>query len=436
MTLDRRRFLARTAGTSASLAFLHGLPTLRSAPAAPLDDPVPCALIGCGGRGTYLLDLALKSGSARFLAVCDVSRDNAGRAAKLVDQAAGQAPRVEADFRRVLEDPAIEALIVAVPHHWHTPLALRALAAGKHIYLEKPASHVFSEGRVLVEAAKKSGRILQHGTQMRSSPVTLEAGKVIASGVLGRIVETHAFGVEPRGAFPKPVPDSDPPAGLDWDTWLGPAPAHAYNALRHSNWNNYPEYGNGEIGGDGIHDIDMARWGLGVTEHPVAIMAQGSRVAVEGESAYPDNMTVVYQYADGRKLLYENRNFAPYGQYGHDNANVFYGTEGYMVFSRRGYFQAYLGAKEEKGPGAKGGQGPEEHMANYFRSVRQGSPSVADAEVAHLSCALVHLGEVAYRTGRVLHFDPKAEAIAGDDQAAALLTKSYRAPWPLQPRAS
>ena len=219
------------------------------------------------------------------------------------------------------------------------------------------------------------------------------------------------------------------PAGLDWDTWLGPAPKRAYNRNRHRSWNNYRDYGNGEIGGDGIHDIDMMRWGLGADEHPVKITSIGSRVHVKGEVEFPDNLTTTWLYADGRTAIYENRNFAAYKMHGYDNGNIFYGTEGYMVFSRRGYFQTYLGAKEEEGPGLKGGAGNEEHIANFLDCIKSGKQPRADVETTHLSCGLVHLGEIAFRTGRTIMFDPKKEEIRGDKKANAMLDKNHRAPW-------
>jgi predicted dehydrogenase len=251
---------------------------------------------------------------------------------------------------------------------------------------------------------------------------------VLRSGILGEIKQAKAWGVEPR-AHPAAVPDSAPPEYLDYSAWLGPAPERPYNFLRCNRWNSYRDYGNGEIGGDGVHDIDMARWGLGVATHPVQITAHGSRIHVLGESEFPDNMLVTYQYADNKVLIYENRNFAPYRMHGWDNGNIFYGTEGYMVFSRRGSFQTYLGAMEEPGPGARGSDGVERHVRNFFDSIRAGTPPAADAETAHYSCALVHLGEIAYRTGRVLHFDPEHETFTGDDEANRLLTKPYRGPW-------
>ena len=439
MPLDRREFLTQTGRLSAGAALgvsamanqSSGATPLaaRRQPKAPANESILIAMIGVGGRGHALMNWAANHRSAVIATVCDVNERNLARAADSVESSQGRRPVRVDDFRRVLQDGAIDAVFVATPHHWHCPIAVRALEAGKHVYVEKPASHVLREGRLLVQAARQSGRIVQQGTQMRSSEVTAAAGRVLASGILGEIKMSKAWGVEPRAHHSEPVPDRSPPDWLDYNMWLGPAPRRPFNPNRFRRWNSHRDYGNGEIGGDGIHDIDMARWGLGVTNHPVRVTAHGSRIHLKGESDYPDNMIVTYQYAEDKVLIYENRNFAPYKMHGWDNGNIFYGTEGYMLFSRRGYFQTYLGKQEKKGPGLSGGAGNQEHVHNFLDCLASGSPVNADAEVAHLSCALVHLGEIAYRTGRVLHFDPKTEVFPDDDEASALLTKQYRAPW-------
>lgn len=428
MRPSRRHFLASGAGVLAAGAGANAAATARGF--AP-HDSLTCALVGSGGRGTFVMGQAMALPGVRFATVCDVDESHANRAADVVEKAQGRRPRIERDYRRVLDDPALDALIIATPHHWHALIAVGALASGKSIYVEKPASHVFREGRLIADAAKRSGKIVQHGTQMRSSEVTAAARKVLDGGLLGTILMAKAFGVESRGnAFPDPLPDAPAPPALDYETWLGPAPQRPFNPLRVTRWNNFRDYGNGEIGGDGIHDLDMARWGLGATRHPVRITAHGSRARLKtGASDFPDNMVVTYTYDDGKVLIYENRNFAVYGERGYDNANIFYGTEGYMVFSRRGYFQTFLGRKEEPGPGQKGSDGVPAHVKNFFDCVRGGAPNNADAETAHLSCALSHLGEIAYRADRVIHFDPETETIRGDDAANAMLTKSYRKPY-------
>lgn len=433
MNLTRRRFLESTGhATVAATASTIAFPSVVRC-AAP-NSKSTVGVIGNGGRANVLKGKLLDNADAHIFAVCDIDREKLETAAKVVrTQQGGDLPKKYPDFRELLADDGIDAVVVATPHHWHTPIAVRALDAGKHVYVEKPAAHVFNEGRLLVEAAKRNNRIVQQGTQMRSSTITARAGEVLASGILGEIKSTKAWGVEPR-RFAEAVPDSDPPDGLDWDMWLGPAPERPYNQGVHRGWNNYRDFGNGEIGGDGIHDIDMALWGLGVETHPVRITAHGSLIHVKGATEFPDNMMVTYQYAEGKVLIYENRNFAPYTMHGYDNGNIFYGTEGYMIFSRRGYFQTFLGKKDEKGPGnASDPQdtqpGNEAHVANFIAAMRGEAAINTGAEIAHLGCGICHLGEVAYRTGRVLDFDPETETIKNDDEGNALLTKNYRAPW-------
>lgn len=429
--ITRRRFLSYSAGSAVALVGLTRL-ARRSAYTAP-SQRITVAMIGVNGMGGFHTRTLAAMPEAEIKTICDVDDAVIDRAKKTVADVSGKTPGGEKDFRRVLEDESINALVIATPHHWHMPIALRALAAGKDIYLEKPASHVFREGRLLIEAARKYNRIVQHGSQMRSSEVTAKAGEVLASGLLGEVKMTKAWNVQ-RQVPPQPVPNEPVPPGVDYNMWLGPAPSRAFNRNRfHHTWRGYRDYGNGDIGDDGAHDLDMARWGLGVTTHPVRITAHGSTIDLKGEREYPDNMMVAYHYAEGKVLLYEDRLWTPYGLHGFDSGNAFYGTEGYMIFSRRGYFQVYLGRDEEKGPGmgehGSVGQPAPAHMANFLDSVRARNAPNAPAEVAHLSCAIIHLGEIAYRTGRVLTFDPKKEHFPGDAEANMLLTKEYREPW-------
>ncbi len=424
----RRSFLSSTITAAAALG--------GTGPALGANERIGVAVVGVNGMGHFHVSTLAARKDARIVALCDVDPAPLARAAKTVQDAVGAAPVLVEDFRRLLDNKDVQALVIATPHHWHCPIALLALAAGKDVYVEKPASHVFREGRLLIEAARKHRRIVQHGTQMRSSPVTVRAGEVLASGILGTIKAAKAWNVQ-RTVSPKPVADSAPPQGVNYDLWLGPAPPRPFNRGRfHGRWRLFRDYGNGDIGDDGIHDIDMARWGLGETTHPVKITAHGNRADAElGLREYPDNMMVAYEYTSGKVLIYEDRQYTPYGLHGVDSGNAFYGTQGYMIFSRRGFFQVYLGAREEKGPGmgerGRVGQPAPSHMGNFLDCVRSRREPNAPAEVAHLSTALVHLGEIAYRTGRVLCFDPKAEIFGGDREANALLSKEYRKPWDL-----
>ena len=423
--LNRRDLLAASfAGGVGTTLLVNPLPG-----ATAVNDQLQVAVIGLRGMGSGHLRRLLKRRDVRVATVCDVDAEICASAADQVKQEAGHHPTRVEDFRRVLDDKTIDVVVVATPHHWHCPIAIPALQAGKEVYLEKPGSHVFREGRLLVDAARKYDRIVQHGTQMRSSNVTAKAGEVLASGLLGDIKMSKAWNCQ-RHKQRQPVPNSPPPSHVNYDIWLGPAPLRPFNANRfHGNWNWYRDYGNGDIGGDGVHDIDMARWGLGVTEHPVKITAHGSRIALVGEREFPDNMMVAHHYPEGKVLLYEDRGWTPYGPHGFDSGNAFYGTEGMMVFSRRGYFQVYMGREREKGPGMRGNAGHPDHFYNFLDCVRSRQQPIAPPEVGHLSCALVHLGEIAYRVGRVLKFDRKTETIVGDDEANRLLTKEYRRPW-------
>ena len=410
-------------------AAMAGL-AVRARAASP-NEQVGLSIIGVGGMGHGHVERVLTRDDVRIVSICDVDQANAERAGQTVFKATSETPKLAEDFRRVLEDKEVDAVVVATPHHWHAPIAVRAMQAGKDVYIEKPASHVFREGRLIVEAAKKYGRIVQHGTQMRSSEVTRRADELLRNGIIGEIKMSKAWNCQ-RHTHRQPTTDAPVPPGVNYDLWVGPASFDGtFNPNRYNrNWNWYRAFGNGDIGGDGPHDLDLARWGLGVTVHPNRITAHGSRIDLEGEREFPDNMMVAYHYDEGKVLIYEDRGWTPYGLHGFDSGNAFYGTDGYMIFSRRGYFQVYLGKDERKGPGmAHGPTGHPDHMNNFLDCVKSREQPVANAEVAHLSCGLIHLGEIAYRVGRVLQFDPRAEKFLDDPDADRLLTKDYREPW-------
>jgi predicted dehydrogenase len=425
----RRQFVGSSVAGAAVLGANGIMP--RPTRAASANETLSVALIGTGGRSRSYLDPLLSRSDTVVAAICDPDENRMGQMAETLDKAKGWKPARHSDFRRLLDDKSIDVVFIATPHHQHCPIAIPAVLAGKDVYVEKPASHVFREGRLLVEAAKKHGRIVQHGTQMRSSEVTAKAGEVLRSGLLGKVKTTKAWNVQRHSHGPA-VADTPVPKGVNYDAWLGPAPARPFNPKRfHSGWGWYRDYGNGDIGNDGVHDIDMARFGLGDPGHPVRITAHGSKIDLTGEREYPDNMMVAYQFADDKVLLYEDRGWTPYGMYGYDSGNAFYGTEGWMLFTRRGYFEVRLGRKEEPGPTMRGGAGMPDHVTNFLECVRSRKQPAASADVAHLTCALVHLGEIAYRLARVLHFDPATETFTGDAEAASMLTKEYRDPWKL-----
>ena len=423
--IHRRQVLAGAVGIAAA-----GI-AIRTSAASP-NGKVSVAVVGVNGRGHSLSRHLAQRSDTQIMALCDVDQSVRERAAQTVHGINGSKPRLVGDFRQLLHDDTIDALVIATPHQWHIPMALPALAAGKDLYLEKPASHVFHEGRLLVDAAKKYDRIVQHGGQTRSSKVAERAGEILKSDLLGEIKMTKAWNIQ-RIEPLQPKPDGPSPQGVDYDMWLGPAPERRFNANRfHRTWRPYRDYGNGDLGDDGAHDLDMARWALGAKTHPVRITAHGSTVDLKGEREYPDNMMIAYRYADEKVLIYEDRIWTPYGMHGFDSGNAFYGTEGYMIFSRRQHLQVYLGKKEHKGPrmGPEGLPPPTAlHLADFIESVKNRKQPITPAEDAHLTCGLIHLGEAAFRLERVLHFDPESETVRDDAEANRLLTKDYRAPW-------
>lgn len=434
-TSSRRDFLQKTTQSSLILGAAAALGGVQVFGA---DQPAKLRLgiIGCGGIMTHHVQGLVGRREAVSIAwLCDVDPVQIERMDKIITRDFQTAPpKRTARYESVIDDKDVDAVIIATPHHWHAPIALAAMAAGKDCYIEKPISHVFNEGPLIIAAAKKYGRVVQQGSQMRNSPVTAKAENLLKDGVIGEVKVARAWTAETR-TVEKPQPDGEPPQGVDYDRWLGPAPKRPFNPHRwHRTWRMFRDYGNGEIGDDGIHDIDMATWGLGVTTLPKQITARGGRMLLDGHaSEYPDNMNVTYEYPDGRLLIYENYPFTAYGLHGFDNGNVFYGTEGYMIFSRRGAFSVFLGPKSKPGPTEgkelRGQHGYAEHMAEFLNAVRQRTPTKASADVAHRSCALVHLGEIAYRTRGRLDFDPRAERFIDCNEANMLLTKEYRDPF-------
>jgi len=434
----RRRFLkdtTQTAALTAAVSTLGGVHTL----AASAQEKVRLGIIGCGGIMTHhVKGLVGRKEAAEITWLCDVDQAQISRMAGFVSSNFQKsAPKRTQKFEEVLADKNVDAVVIATPHHWHAPIALEAMAEGKDVYIEKPISHVYNEGHAIIEASKKYKRVVQQGSQMRNSAVTKKAEKLLKDGIIGEVKVAKAWTAETRNVV-KPVPDSVAPSTVNYDRWLGPAPKRPFNKHRfHSTWRMFTDYGNGEIGDDGIHDLDMATWGLGVDSVPKEITARGGRMMLDGHASdYPDNMVVSFEYEDGRLLVYENYPFTAYGIHGFDNGNVFYGTDGYMIFSRRGAFSTFLGPKGKAGPtegrDIRGQRGYEEHMAEFLNAVRNRDlKTKARAEVAHRSCALVHFGEIAFRTKGRLTFNAKTEQFVDCDEANELLTKKYREPYVL-----
>ena len=424
--VTRRGFMNASAGlvTAAAVASAAKLGAAKAA------SPLNIALIGCGGMGTAHLRLLAARKDLRLAYVCDVDANRLSAAAKIVEQNGGS-PKAVKDMRQVLDDKSVEAVWMATPDHWHSPGAILAVNAGKHVYVEKPVSHNVREGRLLVEAARKNNRVVQVGTQSRSTGHCLRAIEVLKSGAIGEVLVAKAWNSQLRGSIGKQQP-SEPPPHLDFDLWLGPAPERKYQSnLLHGIWRWWYDFGAGDIGNDGVHDIDVARWGLGVTTPPSTVAALGSKFFFDDDQQFPDTQYCVFEWpGDGkpgskRQLIFEQRDWSPYAQEGYENGAAFYGTKGMMLVGHTSGFQVF-GPRNKPGEKVTGAIDLPAHHQNFLDCVRDGGRPRADVEEGHQSALLVHLANIACRMQRTLHIDPKTETITGDDESAKLLTRNYR----------
>lgn len=420
---SRRKFIQNTgAGIAAASPFI--LANARGADAP--SNLIRHAVIGTGGMGSNHVKEFDSAEGCSVVAVCDVDPERLAKAAAI--------PRAESkvkpfdDFRRILDDPTIQSISIATPDHWHAPIALAAMLAGKHVYVEKPCCHNIREGALLVETAKKHKRCLQHGTQTRSGAGVREAMQFLHEGKLGKVRLAKAINHQMREAIGR-EPDGEPPAGVNYDMWLGPAPKRPFSKNRwHYNWHWHWDYGTGDLGNDGIHQVDVARWGLNV-DLPKAISASGGQLFYDDDHETPDTQVVTYEY-DDCYLLYEMRLWTPYTLEGHENGVVFYSQDGKLEVGRGGCFVTMNG-EETKQIG--GGADLKAHIKNYLDAIRNDAPETlnAGAEAAFMSAAMCHMGNIATRVGRRLHYDAAKHQFTGDDEANKLVTRDYRSGYEL-----
>jgi predicted dehydrogenase len=423
--LNRRSFIEHTTVGAASLA------AASFASAADEKQAISIGLIGCGGMGTNHLRMLAARKDVRVAYVCDVDANRLASAAKLVEQGGQPAPKGVKDLRSILDDKSIDAVWIATPDHWHSPASILAIAAGKHVYVEKPVSHNIREGRLLIDAARKHNRIVQVGTQSRSTPHVMRAMQLLREGVIGDVLVAKAWNSQKRGTIGRQQPTS-PPDYLDFDLWLGPAPERQYQSnLLHSIWRWWYDFGAGDIGNDGVHDIDIARWGLGVAGPPTSVVALGGKYFFDDDQQFPDTQYCAFEWpGDGkvgqkRQLIFEQRIWSPYVQEGYENGNAFYGTKG-MLLLGKGYGFQVFGPRNAPGEKVTATVDLAAHHQNFIDCVRSSKRPNADVEEGHLSASLVHLANIACRVGRSLQFDTSSEQIVGDEQANRLVRREYR----------
>lgn len=433
-TIGRRRFLGASAagvlaaGGAAGAAALDParapatFPAVVPAGALRAAERVRVAVAGIRGRGrSHATELA-GIRDVEVAALVDVDTRILPERAAEIERRTGKRPATHKDYRVFLDDRSIDAIAIATPDHWHAPMGIAACRAGKDVFVEKPCSHNIREGRLLVEAARKYGRVVQHGTQSRSGGIFEEARDLLASGKLGKVRVAKVINSQRRADIGR-AEDCDPPEGVDYDLWLGPAPLRPFNPNRfHYNWHWFWDYGTGDLGNDGVHAVDYARWLLGV-EDPVAVSASGAKLYFQDDQETPDTQTVTFEFGD-RHLIYEMRIWTPYHENGMENGAVLYGDDGWLAISPQGWRVTFKG--NEKGPEATGGRRSESHFQNWIDCVRSRGRPRADILEGHLSSRLSHLGNIATRVGRRLLFDAKTETFVGDPEANGLLGREYR----------
>jgi predicted dehydrogenase len=430
-TRSRRAFLGQSAAGLAAAALCDS--TARAARSA--NDKLVVALIGCGGRGT--------NDAARFKAlpnvelayVCDVDES---RRQAVADKLGVESSRAVGDLRRILDDRSVDAVIVATPDHWHAPASILACDASKHVYVEKPISHNLREGRLLVEAANRNQVQVQHGIQGRSTETIRQAMRLLREGVIGDVLVAKCWNIQRRNPLP-PGQDTAPPAGLDYDTWIGPATLIPYRTNRvHQRWTMWHHFGVGEIGNDGVHDLDYARWGLGMETHPNRVSAIGGKFHIQDDQEFPDTQQVTFEYSgDGtpgskRLLIYEQRLWSTNYPHNCDSGAEFYGAAGQMFVSRRGKLEVLADRNQRVDVDVKFvGQDDAAHVKNFCEAIRGEAKLNGDALTGHLTTSLCHLGNIATRLGRTLSFDPEREDFIADAEveATALLRRQYRDHW-------
>ena len=412
----------------ASAAAVAGLSAAGHARAAQKpNERIALAIMGVKGRGRDLINYFAPLPNVEITHLIDPDDNVVPQARKALAVHQKQEPRVERDVRRVLQNRDVTALVVAAPDHWHALATIWACQADKHVYVEKPISHNLIEGRRMVEAARRFNRVVQVGTQRRSAAHSLSAAELVRSGKLGKIpfARTWIAGNRPSIGRQK---DSDVPRGVDYNLWLGPAPQRNFNPNRfHYQWHWNWDYGTGELGNNGIHGLDLIRFLLNL-DSPTRISSGGGKFFYEDDQETPDTQLATFDFPNC-SVLWEHRIWSRTGLGGQSWGVMLYGERGTLIIDNRGWHV-------EDGIEASDKIQPMEpaHQLNFLAAIRNNRRPAADVEEGHKSTRLCHLGNIALRLGKTLHFDPKTETCRDDAEANRMLGRTYRKPFLLPER--
>jgi len=403
------------------------------------NDTVGIGVIGLGGRGRDHLRYYSKLPNARVVAICDVNQAQTERAAQIVEKQQGHKPQVHQDLRKLFADKDVDAVSIATPNHWHALATIWACQAGKDVYCEKPACYNLFEGRAMEAAARKSQRMVQIGMQGRTIAHKQRAMDLLTGGAIGQVYMARGICFKRRPSIGR-TPAEPVPPGLDWDLFLGPAPMREYTKNRYLyNWHWFWDTGNGDIGNQGIHEMDLARRGLG-RDLPKGVVSTGGKYVYEDDQETPNTQIATFDYGDA-EIVFEVRGLNTGGEPGIPASGpnfigvTFFGSKGFMAVDEHG-FQIFLGDKREPGESMKHAETEIDdtipHMANFLKAVKSRNPAdlSADVSVGVTSAALVHMANMSYRLGRKLNYDSASGGFDGDAEANAMMTRpAYRSPY-------
>ncbi len=391
------------------------------------------ALIGSGWWGMNILRCAIEAGESKVVALCDVDQNLLDPAAAEVERLTGDRPKRYRDYRELLSAEKPEIVIVATPDHWHPLITIAAVKAGAHVYVEKPIGHTIREGRAMVKAARETGRIVQVGTHRRVSPHNVSGMAFLRSGKVGRIGMVRAF-VHYGGGPGRPTPDTEPPKGLDWDMWCGPAPLRPYNTRIHPRgFRQFLDYANGQLGDWGIHWMDQILWWT-EEKYPKRVFSSGGRHILRDNTDAPDTQVATFEF-ETFTAVWEHRLYAANEAEKHNIGCYFYGTEGTFHMGWQDGWTFYPARRgqpvlhEEPKLNRPDDQNIRELWADFLAGIKTDRLPVCDIEIGHRSTNMALLGMLALKAGRSVQWDGEKEQIVGDPAANRLLSRPYRAPW-------
>jgi predicted dehydrogenase len=423
LPISRRRFLRRTATAAGGITVGLSLPQIRlgAAVGTGVREGIRVGCIAVGNQGKPLM----LQNHQNVIAVCDVDRDRMDAAKKEIEDRTGRSCAAYADYRRLLENKEVDAVIIATPDHWHALQTVHACQAGKDVYVEKPLSLVVHEGRVMVDHARQHKRIVQTGSMQRSDDKFRLACELVRSGRIGK-VHTVRVGLPAVNFSAEPVPDSEPPAELDYDLWLGPAPWRPYNKNHvHYNFRFFWDYSGGQMTNWGAHHLDIAQWGLGMDDSgPVEVEATAE---FDPRKRYevPTESEITYRYANGVKVHCDQGPDRKMGTTFEGDQGTIYVNRGKLESTPAEIITAPLGSNDVRLYVSKN------HIDDWYGCIKSRKLPICDVEIGHRSATVCHLGSLAMRTGRGLKWDPKTEKLSGNDEAAKMLMYDYRPPWKL-----